>query len=463
MALTLSDVKKVYIPKNTRVYKNNKTESDAALVPYNDAINLLEAIQVVNSSSSSGAGTDLSIGAVTTTTLEVESSTGNPVILPQSTPLQAGLQSASDKTKLDLVTVTQAVNLDEIEQDVADLTTLTGVSSNATNLGSFSGSTIPDNVDIKSALQSLETALSSASGYSENGLSGDGSSGNKYKLGGLLTQNTTIDGNYLRNLTVNKLNLLTLESFTNVNGTAKSSLLLTTLPTGGAILKSEVVGTPNRYSQLVVDSDGGSTLFQNVYGSLKSGLYLTSNQVAILESTDGTTTRRYTITNAGHSITGINTGVTSKIIYIDDVTGDLYKGDVPSTSGGSSIHTYDAGSNALVRASGTGVTFSKASGIGTFTVPPGVSIYSARINGVTADLAGDKSFSIVTPVSNLDDYPTVTKINRVTGASPSTSTPYVYDIDNSPLVQVTESTSSLIKVRVINLDTYTHWALKLNF
>ena len=42
---------------------------------------------------------------------------------------------------------------------VNNLVSLSGVASLSTNLGAFSGTTIPDNVDVKSALQSIETAI----------------------------------------------------------------------------------------------------------------------------------------------------------------------------------------------------------------------------------------------------------------------------------------------------------------
>ena len=45
------------------------------------------------------------------------------------------------------------------QTDVADLVTLTGVPANSTDLGTFTGTTIPDNQTIKQALQSLETGL----------------------------------------------------------------------------------------------------------------------------------------------------------------------------------------------------------------------------------------------------------------------------------------------------------------
>lgn len=50
-------------------------------------------------------------------------------------------------------------DLDAVEQDVADLVTLSGVAANSVDLGSFTGDIIPDNSDVKEALQSLETAI----------------------------------------------------------------------------------------------------------------------------------------------------------------------------------------------------------------------------------------------------------------------------------------------------------------
>ena len=57
---------------------------------------------------------------------------------------------------------TQAV-VSEINQNADDLISLTGVSENTTNLGTFSGSTIDDSVTVKAALQALETAIESES------------------------------------------------------------------------------------------------------------------------------------------------------------------------------------------------------------------------------------------------------------------------------------------------------------
>ena len=65
------------------------------------------------------------------------------------TPAELGI---SDDTQAELNQKAEA-------EDVADLITLTGVDVNSEDLGSFDGSTITNNSTIKSALQSLETAV----------------------------------------------------------------------------------------------------------------------------------------------------------------------------------------------------------------------------------------------------------------------------------------------------------------
>ena len=43
--------------------------------------------------------------------------------------------------------------------DASDLQTLTGIADGSSDLGTFSGSTIADSTDIKTALQTLETSV----------------------------------------------------------------------------------------------------------------------------------------------------------------------------------------------------------------------------------------------------------------------------------------------------------------
>ena len=67
-----------------------------------------------------------------------------------------------------------ATSLTSLTTAVGDLNTLTGVAQNATNLGTFTGSTIADNVAVKTAIQSLETAVETkcATGANVNTLVG---------------------------------------------------------------------------------------------------------------------------------------------------------------------------------------------------------------------------------------------------------------------------------------------------
>lgn len=56
---------------------------------------------------------------------------------------------------------TVEVAIAKLDKRTLDLITLTGVAANAIDLGTFTGNIIPDNVAIKPALQSLETAINS--------------------------------------------------------------------------------------------------------------------------------------------------------------------------------------------------------------------------------------------------------------------------------------------------------------
>jgi hypothetical protein len=71
--------------------------------------------------------------------------------------------SALDFTGAGVVVTTSGTNaiitIAADPQDIADLTTLSGVAGNNTDLGTFTGSTIPDTQTIKQALQALETEV----------------------------------------------------------------------------------------------------------------------------------------------------------------------------------------------------------------------------------------------------------------------------------------------------------------
>lgn len=118
--------------------------------------------------SGGGAGTNITLGTITSTVIPLVSSTGTGVNLPLGTSTLAGLLSPVQFNKLSFLTVTQAVDLDTLEANVGNLITLSGVSANATNLGTFTGTTITDNSTIKVALQALETAVEVATNKTDN-------------------------------------------------------------------------------------------------------------------------------------------------------------------------------------------------------------------------------------------------------------------------------------------------------
>ena len=70
-------------------------------------------------------------------------------------PVSTATQTALD-LKADSTTVT------EIDGNVDDLVTLSGVAENATNLGTFTGSILSDNLTVKAALQEVEDDLAEA-------------------------------------------------------------------------------------------------------------------------------------------------------------------------------------------------------------------------------------------------------------------------------------------------------------
>lgn len=121
----------------------------------------------ITGSGGGGGATNLSEGLRTATTVNVNSDTGSDATLNPATSSLAGVMPAGDKQKVDHITVTQAVNLDDLESDVNDLTTLSGVASNSTNLGTFTGTIINDNRTIKQALQDLETGIENKAGVFE--------------------------------------------------------------------------------------------------------------------------------------------------------------------------------------------------------------------------------------------------------------------------------------------------------
>lgn len=110
--------------------------------------------------------------APSTTNAVISNSNGTGFTLAAATAAIAGLMTAADKGKLDLITVTASINLDTLKANQDKLILLGGVNGDA-DLGTFSGSTITTNTNIKTALQELETALESISDFIQSVSSSD--------------------------------------------------------------------------------------------------------------------------------------------------------------------------------------------------------------------------------------------------------------------------------------------------
>ena len=87
------------------------------------------------------------------------------------------------------------LNIDAVADDVSHLVTLSGVAVDSDNLGSFTGTTIADDQNIKQALQALETAVESVSG---------GGSSTQLELDATqLGAGLAADGSYVQNIAAN--------------------------------------------------------------------------------------------------------------------------------------------------------------------------------------------------------------------------------------------------------------------
>lgn len=141
-------------------------------------------------------------------------------------------------------------------------------------------------------------------------------------------------------------------------------------------------------------------------------------------------------------------------------------------AGGGGVLRYDAGNGAIVKATGAGVSFSKTGGTSALTIPSGVDVLGASIQGVSADLAGDGSFSVVFSYqgdNNLNEgvatitFPTVTLWNTAAhlAGGPTPSLPFPQDSDNDPQVQVVGVGGNSLTLRIANLNAYTNWAIAI--
>ena len=80
-------------------------------------------------------------------------------IITDDAAIKTALQDLETKIEANDQAAATASALTEVDGNVNDLITLTGIAENVTTLGTFTGSTIADDSAIKAALQALETSV----------------------------------------------------------------------------------------------------------------------------------------------------------------------------------------------------------------------------------------------------------------------------------------------------------------
>ena len=236
--------------------------------------------------------TNLSVANITATTLDVLSSNGTDATIPSATSVVAGLMPAVDKAKTDFITVTQAVDLDAMELDIADLTTLSGVASNATDLGTFTGTTISDFNTVKGAIQQLETAA-------EVRLSGSGTSGYLPKYTGSYTQ--AISNIYDSGTAIGIFGVTTPSSSISLGGNTERSIGLerhTTADTAGASFSFSGGGATSG----ATNKNGGKAIILGgiATGSGSSSIEFWTTTAGGAGTTDRAPSLKASITGSGH-------------------------------------------------------------------------------------------------------------------------------------------------------------------
>jgi hypothetical protein len=139
---------------------------------------------------------------------------------------------------------------------------------------------------------------------------------------------------------------------------------------------------------------------------------------------------------------------------------------------GTQIYEYNRDS-VTIRATDTTVTVVTADGSATINVPSGVTLFSASVRGDGTSLDGSNDFVVVinttstnfnTSISNMI-APDVAVISTaaILAGGPSPVAPFIYDEGSSPQRQITALGSGDITVKIIALNAYSNWAIKLNF
>ena len=338
-----------------------------------------------------GSVNAVNLGTATATYQQIQVVGGTNFNLPLGTSALAGLLSPAQFNKLSFLTVTQSVDLDTIESNVGNLITLSGVSANATTLGTFTGATIVDNSTIKVALQALETTLET---NDTNAV---------HKAGA-----ETITG--VKTFSVQPIGI----TGASIVNTPAGNIAATTVQAAITELDNEKQAKIAFYEEgTIVGTSGGYTKVNFIGGTVtaaQNGSDATQLDVTITSSGGGSTLGRV-------QLAGTGTTAGTKL----DVKYDILSG-TPVLS------------------------YTIASGIGTLSVTGGTVNYrklQADINTST-DVDGSGFFTLVVnnlPTSTMFEYPFAQLIDTKAGVAPSTTAYQYKNSGSAPIMNITSATA----------------------
>lgn len=283
-----------------------------------------------------------------------------------------GAQSTADDAAAAIVVIQD--ELVNIDASVDALVVLSGVANEATNLGEFTGDIIPDDSDIKTALQSLETAVEAAAGassFSDANFNiynqADPTKEVFFDLSGAITGEpsyiTMPGGNVdLGQIGLSTIAISDLVSLSGVgpNETSLGSFSGSIIPDGQTVkqalqaLETYVEGIPDPISYrgtwnastntpALANADTGVSgfLYQvTVAGSVDFGAGAISFDVGDKVVNNGTAWEKWDMTDAVSSVNGQTGAVSLGLSDLDDVN--------VGTPGDGDVLTWDAGTSEWV-------------------------------------------------------------------------------------------------------------------
>lgn len=216
----------------------------------------------------------------------------------------------------------------------------------------------------------------------ENGLT---NTSGTVSLGGTLLQDTEIDGGNSFRLDIS--NISGLQMTADSGGSANN--LFNFLPNVSTPirLKQTTTADINVYAQLDIDSDGTLTGLRQINNSNQAGVEVLSASNSAVYVTDGTTNRKWKVTNTGHFASSIDSALATQILFIDPSTQEVTRAAQEGVVG---YGTADG--------SGTAQTVAITLDSGTSFLNHGISRLLVFVNGVHKDygLSRDYTFSSIT-------------------------------------------------------------------